>query len=420
MPLVTVFRHLLCLQALRVTGVDLRPEAFIIFVDVAIRSSRMLRCSRCGRRHRGGIYDTHRGRLWRSLDLGPWKVYLRADLHRFHCERCQAIVTEAVPWAELGAGFTREFEDLVSFLAQQTNRTAISRLMNIAWVTVGSVITRTVQRRGLPLARRRLYRIGLDEISYRRHHKYLTVIADHLNGDVVWAGEGKSGKTLDAFLDALGEEGRLSISLVSLDMSQAFISKLKERLPHAALAFDPFHVVALGGKAVDDVRRTQVRALKGKPGAKDVKSTRWILLKDPAKLTTEESTKLSALASLNKPLYRAYLLRESLRDLYRLGPADAAEHLNAWLAWASRSRLASFVKLARTIRQHRNGILAAVEHGLSNGRLEGLNNKIRLLSHRAYGFHSAKALIAFIYLCCTQIKLPVPADRRPFVDPCSI
>jgi len=107
-------------------------------------------------------------------------------------------------------------------------------------------------------------------------------------------------------------------------------------------------------------------------------------------------------------MYRAFLLYGELRYIYRLPKQEAADRLDAWLAWASRSRLKPFVKLARTIRQHRHGVLAAIEIGISNGRLEALNSKVRLLSHRAYGFHSAQALIAMIYLCCAGITIAIP------------
>jgi transposase len=197
MRLTTVFRRLLCLQAVRVTGVELRPDALMVFVDVTLRRS-MLTCSRCHRRRRAGTYDS-KVRLWRHLDLGAWEVYLRARQRRFYCRGCDAIVTEAVPWAEPGAAFTREFEDLVSYFAQQTNQTVVSRVMHVAWPTVGNIVRRTVARNRAPLAERCLVRIGIDEISYRRHHKYLTLVANHDGGEILWGGDGRSGDTLGRF-----------------------------------------------------------------------------------------------------------------------------------------------------------------------------------------------------------------------------
>jgi transposase len=133
------------------------------------------------------------------------------------------------------------------------------------------------------------------------------------------------------------------------------------------------------------------------------------LLKSPDKQTVSQLALLGEVQQANKPMFRAFLLKEELRLLYHLeDPALAPAHLNAWLAWASRSRLQPFVKLARTIRRHQAGILAAIGLGLSNGRLEGLNSRIRLISHRSFGFHSAQPLTALVYLCCSNITIPLP------------
>ena len=139
-----------------------------------------------------------------------------------------------------------------------------------------------------------------------------------------------------------------------------------------------------------------------------IKGTRYSLLKDTANQTPKQLLKLAEVVTTNKSMYRAFLLYSELRYIYKLPKQEAAERLDAWLAWASRSRLKPFIKLARTLRKHKPGVLAAVELGISNGRLEALNSKVRLLSHRAYGFHSADALIAMIYLCCAGITIALP------------
>jgi len=170
-------------------------------------------------------------------------------------------------------------------------------------------------------------------------------------------------------------------------------------------------VVKLAGEAVDKVRRQEWNA-HGKsttPGGKWVKGTRWSLLKAPERQSVEQLAILGEVQQANRKLYRGFPLKEELRMLYQLDdPALAPEHLEAWLAWACRSRLKPFVKLSRTIRKHRDGILAAIRLGLSNARLEGLNSKVRLISHRSFGFHSAAPLIALIYLCCGGIEIDLP------------
>jgi transposase len=176
------------------------------------------------------------------------------------------------------------------------------------------------------------------------------------------------------------------------------------------VCFDPFHVVKLGGKAADKVRREEYnrhgRSSSGE--GKWIKGTRYSLLKDTANQTPGQLLKLAEVVTTNKAMYRAFLLYGELRYLYRLPKEQAPERLDAWLAWASRSQLKPFVTLARTIRKHKAGVLAAIEIGINNGRLEALNSKVRLISHRAYGFHSTNALIAMIYLCCAGIQIALP------------
>ena len=208
-------------------------------------------------------------------------------------------------------------------------------------------------------------------------------------------------------IDELGERAK-QLEAVSMDMCAPYILETKARAPQAEIAFDPFHVVKLANEAVHDVRRTEARERKGSAEAAVLKGSRWALLKAPESLRAEEHVRLSAVAGLNARVFRAYLLKEELRALYRCGPRSAPEHLRSWLSWASRSNLGPFVKLGRTLRQYRDGVLAAIRLRLSNGRMEGLNNKIGVIKHRAYGFHSFAALAAMVFLCCTDLQLKLP------------
>jgi len=252
--------------------------------------------------------------------------------------------------------------------------------------------------------------LGVDEVSYASEHRFLTCVANHETGGVVWAAPGRNAQTLQGFFDELSAEQKASITAVSIDMSAGYEKAIRAAVPDAAVAFDPFHVVQLGGKAADQVRRDQYnqhgRSSTGE--GKWIKGARYSLLKDTANQTTKQLLKLAEVVLTNKPMYRAFLLLGELRYPYRLPKDEAAERPDAWLAWASRSKLKPFVKLARTIRQHKSGVLAAIELDISNGRLEALNSRVRLISHRAHGFHSADALIAMIYLCCAGIQIDLP------------
>lgn len=404
MRVTTALNRLLALRGASVTGVRLTTEG--VFVRVRLRRRRIA-CSVCGQAYRG-MHDRQL-RRWRHLDLAGHRCFIEYELRRVDCRDC-GVRVEAVAWARPGARHTRDFEDLVAFCAQRMPKNQVQALLRVAWDTVGRIITRVVADR---LDERRLeglVQIGVDEISYRRGHRYLTNVADHATGGIIWSAPGRSGHTLAEFFELLGDRNA-SIRAVSIDMSETYAGTIRRWLPAAEIAFDPFHVIALAGAAVDQVRHEHSQSMGAyvKVGGMWIKHARWALLKAPEKLTDQQRFTLAQIQATNRPVYRAYLLKEQLRALYQLeNPTDAPAHLKAWLAWASRSKLKPFVKLARTLRRYRDGILTAIRLGLTNARLEGLHNKIRLLCHRSYGFHTPQALIALIYLCCAGITITPP------------
>jgi transposase len=405
MRVTTAFNRLLRLPGASVIDVSFSAEGVV--VTVRLRRRRRV-CSRCGQTGRLAIHG-RRVKRWRHLDLGASRCIIECELRRLWCRSCGAQF-EAVPWARAGSRYTRDFEDVVAWLAQQMAKTPIAGLLRIAWDTVGRIVARVSADH---LDERRLdglVCIGVDEISYRRGQRYLTSVADHRTGAIVWCRAGRNSATLAEFFAQLGDR-KDSIRAVSIDMSGEYQRAIREAVPQAEICFDPFHVVRLGSRATDQVRRDEWNAHERShtPAGRWVKGTRWSLLKAPERQTIGQLATLWEVQQANRALYRAFLLREELRLLYHLpDPTLAPAHLDAWLAWASRSRLRPFVRLARTLRAHREGILAAIRLGLSNGRLEGLNSKIRLISHRSFGFHSADALIALVYLCCTGIDIKLP------------
>lgn len=298
---------------------------------------------------------------------------------------------------------------MVAYLAQTTDKTTVTKMMGISWRTVGAIVERVVAQRLDPRRLNNLRRIGVDEFSYRKRHRYVTVVVDHDSRRVVWAKEGKSSETLAAFFNELGPERRSSIEHVTMDMSGGYIKAVTEHLPQAEIVFDRFHVQQLASKAVDEVRRAQWREHKGTEEGKAIKGSRFTLLKNPWNLNLSERRRLRELQRTNAPLYRAYLLKEMLaKALDYRQPKRARDTLEQWLAWASRSRLEPFVKLAKTIREHKESILAYIKHRLTNGLVEGINARTRMVARRAFGFHSAEALISMIQLCNGGIVLDPP------------
>jgi transposase len=401
----TAFKRLLRLPGASVIDVGFAADGVVVTVRLG-RRRRV--CSTCGQT---GPLEIHGRRVkrWRHLDLGAGRCWIECELRLLRCRDC-GVRLEAVPWARAGAHHTRDFEDVVAWLAQQMAFSPITRLLRVGWRTVGAIVERVVADHLDEDRLEGLVCIGVDEISYRRHHRYLTSVADHRTGAIVWCSPGRNSTSLQGFFDELGDR-RESIRAVSIDMSGEYQRAIRAAVPQAEICFDPFHVVQLAARATDQVRRDEWNAhdRSHTPTGRWVKHTRWSLLKAPEHQTIGQLATLAEVQAENRRLYRAFLLREELRLLYHLDdPALAPDHLDAWLAWASRSRLKPFVRLARTLREHRDGILAAIRLGLSNGRLEGLNSKIRLISHRSFGFHSPDPLIALVYLCCAGLKVELP------------
>jgi len=319
-----------------------------------------------------------------------------------------------VPWARHGSWFTRAFEDQAAWLASYCAKTVVCELMRISWYTVGRIVERVVadeqSKRGDRLDG--LRRIGVDELSYRKGQRYITAVIDHDSGQLVWAADGRDKKTVARFFAALGEQRCGEIELVSSDLGEWITSVVGERCLNATLCLDPFHVVKLASDALDEVRRevwNEARRRGDTAAARWLRGARWALWKRPERLSERQQAKLATIASVNRRLYRAYLLKEQLRVVFQQPDTQAAiELLDAWLAWARRCRIASFVKLAKTIKQHYAGIVATLTHRLSNARTEAINTTMRLITRRAYGFHSAEALIAVAMLTVGGLRPPLP------------
>jgi transposase len=338
------------------------------------------------------------------------------------------VVVAHVPWARHDAGHTLGFDQTVAWLATQTSKAAVTTLMRIAWRTVGSIISRVwadVEALGDRLDG--LTQIGIDEISYKRGYRYITVVVDHSTGRLVWAAPGHDRTVVRAFFDRLGPDRCAQITHVSSDAAAWIADVVKERCPQAVLCADPFHVVAWATEALDQTRRdawnearrsgqTRRRGV-GRTGrgrmhstgdARRLKRVRYALWKNPEDLTDQQRDKLAWIAKTNPQLYRAYLLKEGLRYVFKVKGKAGKEALDRWLSWAARCRIPTFVQLYRRIKAYRGPIDAALEHGLSNALTESVNTKIRLLTRIAFGFRSPHALIALAMLSLGGHKLALP------------
>lgn len=398
----SLLNKVLGLKGTRVLNVDVEGDDLVIDVAPGLRWPR---CGGCGCRVRHA-YDRRR-RRWRHLDFGNRTVHLRYELRRVDCPRC-GVTTEMVPWAEPGSWFTREFETLVAYLAQHTNRTMVSTLMRVAWATVGNIIGRVVERLRPDDVFEGVMSIGVDELSYRKHHEYVTVVVDHDRGCIIWARPGKNADTLRAFFADFGVERSARLRRVSIDMSPAYEKAVREAAPTAEVVFDRFHVQRLAHDALDRVRRDEVATVRDPQARAALKRTRYALQRRPWNLSEADGVKLAMVQKHNRRLFRAHLLKETLADILDGSIRPAERKLNEWISWARHSNLAPFSKAAATIRKHAEGILAYCESRLTNAVVEALNGRARAVTRSAFGFHGPDSLIAMLYLCCGGIRLAPP------------
>lgn len=398
------------IEAVRMEDTD---DGDRLVVTARPRWGELPRCGRCRRPARW--YDRGGGRRrWRHLDFATVRVVIEAATPRVACPEHGPTVA-AVPWARHASRFTTAFEDTCAWLTARTPASTVATLLRVTWRAVTGIVARVVTEASARIDRLDgLRRIGIDEVAYRKGHRYLTVVVDHDSGRLVWAGKGRDKATVAAFFDALGAKRAAQLTHVSTDAAEWITTVVAGRAPQAIRCLDPFHLIAWATDALDQVRRAVWNAARGGRGRRTtasaaLKNARWALWKNPDRLSAEQKATLAAIQHTNKPLYRAYLLKEQLREIVAVKGDDGRLLLAAWLRWAARSRLAPFVKLVKTIRRHLSEIHNMLDCGLPNARIEANNTHLRVLTRQGYGYRSADALIAMAMLKRGGLCPPLPA-----------
>lgn len=388
-------------------------------------------------------YDNTYGyRRWRTLDLMETKVYIEACIPRIQLDD-GSVITAYVPWARHNSGFTRCFEDTVVWMTKAMSKSAIADFMRISWNTVGPIISRVKNDLEPDLSVRwnNLHQIGIDETSYRKGHKYITVIVNHENNDVIWAAPGHDAETLSSFFEQLTDDQKKSIEAVTGDGAKWIEGVCRKYIPSAQFCIDPFHCIAWATEALDTVRTKETqksareyqeqhkddpkhgkgRPKKGEDRPKDIRSraiknSKYALGKRPENLTENQAARLEMIKIHNPVLYRAYLLKEDLRLLFHLEAKDSiTQELDKWLSRAQRCRIPEFVELGRKIRRHKEAIVKTLELGLSNARVEATNNKIKLIIRKAYGFRNITNMVDMILLHCSSLPIDLPNRKQKMI-----
>jgi transposase len=350
----------------------------------------LLRCPACKSKRvvRRGLYL----RKLRSLPIGRKPIWLMVEVPRIWCALCGCVRRIHLGIVEPKRSYTRAFERYVLDLTKVMTLKDVALFLGIGWDCVKDILKRNLIRRFSRPRLKHVRYLAIDEISVRKGYKYLTLVMDIDSGAVLFVGTGKGAEALKPFWLML-RRSQAKIQAVATDMSAAYIGAVLENLPKVPLVFDHFHVVKLMNEALTQIRRGLHHELKDVLGKKVLKGTRWILLKNPENLSAEhdEAARLQKALKLNEPLATAYYMKEDLRQFWSQPDKDTAHTvIDDWIARAQSSGIKHLIRMGNTMAGFKFGILNWYDHPISSGRLEGTNNKIKVLKRMAYGYRDTE------------------------------
>lgn len=343
-------------------------------------------CSHCGSKdviRRGQIK-----RYFRSLPIGSKAVWISLAIQRVYCMTCHVIRQVKVNFAQKRRSYTNSFERYALQLSRYMTIKDVANHLHISWDVIKDIQKRYLKKHYERPKLKKLKHIAIDEITIGKGHQYLTIVLDLKSGAVVFVGDGKGSEALEPFWKRL-KCSKANIKAVAMDMSPAYIKAAIENLREAAIVFDHFHIIKLFNEKLSDLRRKLYREATTALQKRVLKGTLWLLLKNPENLdeSRNEYERLKEALQLNQPLALAYYLKEDLRQFWSQTNKSTAEvFLNDWISRAQATKVSMLMKFAGTLAAHRSGLLSYFDYPISNGPLEGTNNKIKTMKRQSYGF----------------------------------
>lgn len=364
-------------------------------------------------------------RRWRNVPVGLKPTWVGMSVPRVACQDCGARRRIRVKFAQGLTQHSRAFEKYAASLLRYMTPHDLARREGIAWQTAAAIDKRRLE--AVPkVSLRHVKRIAIDEIYAGKLHKFMTLVLDLDSGAVVFVGPGRGAQALDSFFKKL-RKSRGELQAVSIDMAGGYIKAVKEKLPDVTLVFDRFHIAKLMNEKLTKLRRDEYNLATDQHAKQVLKGTRWLLLmnadppdskgrkverKGRGQIGVEQrrladQARLRAALELNKSLATAYIMKEELRQLWNMNSkAEAEEYLQSWCRRADTTGIAVQTTMAKTLRTHAREILNWYDEPISSGRMEGTNNKIKLLQRRAYGYRNQDHFILRIEtLHTTRINL---------------
>lgn len=387
-----------------VVGIDFSPEGKRLDIKFDFQRGAQFACPVCGAP--ASAYDTTE-KTWRHLNFFQYEAYLIARVPRINCPNQGCGIKQVpAPWARTGSGFTLLFEALVMALARQMPVNAIASLLHVHDTRLWRIIRSYIETARADEDFSGVQRLGVDETSAKRGHEYVTFFFDMDRRKLLFGTTGKDHSTVERFVSDLQAHGGYAENITDacLDMSKAFIKGLQQNFPKAVLTFDQFHVIKLMNDVLGKIRAEEARQFP-----EELRKTRYLFLKNPDRLTEEQEQRLRGLTRFDLGSIKAYILKLGLQFVYcAQNRHEAEELLKRWHRRAVRSKVERIVKLARTVKEHWQGILSYFDSRLTNGYLEGINSLIQAAKAKARGYRNPNNLIAMAYLIAGKLKFPQP------------
>jgi transposase len=368
------------------TSPSQQPRAEVI-IELTPDPSAPLRCGECGATVM--LYHDVTERRVRDLPLFDYQTVLVVPRRRVWCPQCRGPKSEALDWLEPYARHTTRFAESVCRLADLLPIAHVARYFGLSWSTVQQLHRRHLERQLGPVDLTGVTAIAMDEFAIHKGHRYATVIADAQTRRVLWLCEGKRRVDVRPFFEALGRDGCQAITAVAMDMNSAFDLEVRAHCPNAAVVYDKFHVLAkYNREVVDRVRVDRANELRDdRPARKVVKRSKWLLLKRRDRLKDQDRVRLEEILEANQPLAVSDIMREGLRGLWdQRDPEQLRQDWMDWIQQARESGVKPLATFARRLTNYLDGLVAFATHRLTTGFLEGINNTIKVIKRRAYGY----------------------------------
>ncbi len=372
-------------QVFGIKGVNYRSTSFLgnaVIFNVEAKN-RHVECSSCG--HKDSIFKGHRERYFRMPPIGRKQALLCVTINRLQCKSCRKIWWPSLSFVKGKVRYTRSFALTVLDMLRFATIKAVSDFLHVSWNVVKQIHKDKLGKTYRHIRLTDVKYLGMDEFSIRKNHSYMTVFVNLQTGRILHAVEGRSKEAIVHFLKRVKRVAK-NLKAIAMDMSVSYSSAVKEILPNIPIVFDRYHIMAIMNRHIDDLRREQQRSLSGQ-GKKFIKGSRFLLLRNYDSVKGENRERLNTLLDANAPLYEIHTMKEQLRLFWeQTNQLEAVTHLVAWIFDAMISDVKQLRKMASTLIDHFMGVIHYYPHKITNGLLEGLNNKIKTMKRQAYGF----------------------------------